>query len=164
MKVEFTDKVKCTCCGGLCPWHAEHGPKAENNRSYACDCSAGPRPDILEPGYLTHKHAATCASEWTVPGCWECCGSGCRACGSTGYRNKPMAGKRSDGGVHTWMVCEFCGAHVRASRHSSEDCDTIYTLKHGGFEMPACKCSDEFVALGNCFPLAAVRCRAKASQ
>lgn len=42
----------------------------------------------------------------------------------------PVAGKRSDGGIHTWMVCKFCGAYVRSSRHSPEDCDTIYALKH----------------------------------
>ena len=35
-------------------------------------------------------------------------------------------GKRADGGVHTWIVCPDCHAGVRASRHSPEDCDSLF--------------------------------------
>ena len=38
-------------------------------------------------------------------------------------------GKRADGGVHTWMQCPDCKTAIRASRHSAEDCDSLFALR-----------------------------------
>lgn len=74
--------VKCNCCGGLCDWHKEYGPQAESNRSWECNCG---NSDIKEAWDISSPNCTPeCNSNWSVPNCWGCCGSGCRHCGNTG--------------------------------------------------------------------------------
>ena len=47
-----------------------------------CTCGEDALPDVL--GYVRH-HDSCPTQNNDPPGCWGCCGAGCRACGSTGF-------------------------------------------------------------------------------
>lgn len=38
--------------------------------------------------------------------------------------------------LHTYTICESCGATVRASRHSQDDCETIRKLRKAILDAP----------------------------
>ncbi len=91
----ITDKVRCKCCNGLCPWHSEHGPRAEDKPEFQLICNCGELELGADwTGHYNHKE--TCPAKdgrFEPPGCWSCCGSGCRACGNTGFISKEKAMK-----------------------------------------------------------------------
>jgi len=64
--------VACTCCGGLCLEHAR----------------------------IAHGKAVE-PENGEVSGCWECCGTGCRACGNSGKIPLQKAMVASDRRIET---------------------------------------------------------------
>lgn len=109
--VKDEPKVTCRCCNGICEWHAAH-----SGEPYHMDCDCRHKDDNLDDDILFRIHDPGCASQQGAPGCWGCCGAGCRSCGNTGFI--PLS-RAIDGALNTvantaQRVLDAQSAHEKA--------------------------------------------------